>query len=141
MSHKGSCLCGAVAFEITTEIDKTGACHCDMCRAWSGGVYLGVEVPKGGLVVEDDSHVRTYSSSPWAERAFCGTCGSSLWYRITAEGPMQGVCHLGLGTLEAPSGIPLTEEIYIDRKPDGYSFAGDTKKMTKAEVEAMFASL
>ena len=141
MSRKGSCLCKAVSFEITSKIEKVGACHCDMCRAWTGGVYLGIEVPSDNLSVTGAENVKTYTSSPWAERSFCGTCGSNLWYRITAEGPYQGVYHLGMGALEDASGIPLTEEIYIDSKPDGYSFAQDTKQMTKAEVEAMFASL
>lgn len=141
MSHKGSCLCEAVSFEITSDIEKVGACHCDMCRSWSGGIYLGIEVPSDNLEVTGAENVKTFASSPWAERSFCGTCGSSLWYRVTAEGPYQGTYHLGMGTLKDASGIPLTEEIYIDRKPDGYSFAQDTKQMTKEEVEAMFASL
>lgn len=141
MSRKGSCLCNAVTFEVTAPVDHVGACHCDMCRAWSGGVYLGIKVPADGLKVSEGGALRVYTSSPWAERAFCGTCGSSLWYRITAEGPYKGVHHLGMGTLEDASGIDLTEEIYIDRKPDGYGFAQKTKTMTKAEVEAMFANL
>lgn len=141
MTHSGSCLCKAVTFDISSPIDHVGACHCEMCRSWSGGIYLGVKVAPDGLAVKGEEHVKVYTSSPWAERAFCGTCGSSLWYRVTAEGPMQGVYHLGLGTLNDASGIPLTEEIYIDLKPDGYSFAQDTKTMTKAEVEAFFASI
>ncbi len=79
-----------------------------------------------------------YTSSSWAERGFCKTCGSSLFYRVTVPGPMQGQCHVGLGTLDDAKGIPLTGEIYIDLKPDGYSFAEDTRKMTEAEVVAMF---
>ena len=141
MSHKGSCLCEAVKFEITSDVKKAGACHCDMCRRWSGGVYIGIEVPPDALQVEGADHVRTFTSSPWAERCFCGTCGSSLWYRITAEGPMKGTYHLGMGTLADPDDIPMTEELYNDRKPDGYSFAGNTRKMTKAEIEAFFASM
>lgn len=141
MAHTGSCLCGAVSFEISSTIEKVGACHCDMCKSWSGGVFLGIEVLPDALKVTGEENLKTYSSSPWAERSFCGTCGSSLWYRLTAAGPYQGVYHLGMGTLKDPDGIPLTEEIYIDRKPDGYSFAQDTKTMTKAEFEAMFANL
>lgn len=76
-----------------------------------------------------------------AERAFCTTCGSSVFYRLTAPGPMNGELHVGMGTLDEPSGIPLTEEIYIDRKPDGYSFSGeDRHQMTEAEVIAMFSA-
>lgn len=43
-----------------------------------------------------------------------------------------------LGTLDDADGILLTSEIFVDRKPDGYAFAADTRKMTEAEVVAMF---
>lgn len=139
MSHTGSCVCGAVRFTITTPIKETGACHCGMCRKWSGGVFMSVAVPPDGMALEGAENLSTYSSSPWAERVFCKTCGGNLFYRVTAEGPMQGEMHVGLGTLDDPTGIPFTGEIYIDRKPDVYSFAGDGRNlMTEAEVVAMF---
>lgn len=46
---------------------------------------------------------------------------------------------MGLGTLDNPDGVVLKQEIFIDEKPDGYAFAGETAKMTGAEVFAMFA--
>ena len=139
MAHSGSCLCGAVRYSISEIISETGACHCDMCRRWTGGVFLGVKVSKNGMEVSDDGALGVYASSPWAERAFCTKCGTSLWYRVTAPGPMQGEYHVGLGGFDAADGIALTGEIYVDRKPDGYSFAEETHKMTKAQTEAMFA--
>lgn len=138
-SRLGGCNCGAVRFEITSEPTQTGACHCGMCRKFSGGVFLGVAVPNGGMVLTEQDGLAIYASSPWAERAFCKRCGSSLFYRVTAPGPLQGECHVGLGCFDDPNGLALSGEIYIDRKPDGYSFAQDTHKMTEAEVEAMFA--
>lgn len=139
MDRTGGCICGAVRFELTNDPQHTGACHCGMCRKFSGGVYLGVEVPKADMNITKDDGLQIYTSSGWAERAFCKTCGSALFYRITAPGPMQGVCHVGLGSLDDADGITLTEEIFIDRKPDGYAFKGETKQMTEAEVMAMFA--
>ncbi len=139
MSTSGGCLCGAVTYEITKDLKETGACHCDMCRKWSGGVYLGVEVPADGVQLQGQDNLETYVSSPWAERCFCRTCGSSLFYRITAPGPYQGTFHVALGSLDAPNGVALTEEVFIDQKPDGYSFAQKTKQMTGAELMALFA--
>lgn len=139
MKKSGSCLCGAVTFEIANAPKTTGACHCSMCRKWSGGVFLGVQVAPENLTIKGEDNIATYTSSPWAERAFCRTCGTSLFYRLTAEGPHQGLCHFGIGTLDDPTGIALTEEIFIDEKPDGYAFANATHKMTGAEVFAMYA--
>ena len=141
MSHTGSCVCGAVKFTITTPVTETGACHCSMCRKWSGGVYLAVAVPPDGMEIEGEENLTVYTSSPWAERAFCKICGGNVFYRVTAPGPMQGDMHVGLGALDDANGIALTGELFIDLKPDAYSFAGEGRKqMTEAEVMAMFAS-
>jgi len=101
---------------------------------------MSVAVPKDGMDITGEDQVGIYPSSPWAERAFCKSCGSSLFYRVTAEGPMQGEMHVGFGTLSDVSGIPFTGELYIDLKPEAYSFAGEGRhQMTEAEVTAMFA--
>ena len=139
MIRTGSCLCGAVSFEIENAPTKVGACHCGMCRKWSGGIYLAVHLTKDQVTFEGEDKIECYKSSDWAERGFCKTCGSSLFYRVTAPGPTQGDLHLGFGTLDDQSGMYLTEEIFIDRKPEGYSFAEDTSKMTEAEMYALFA--
>jgi len=110
-----------------------------MCRKFSGGVYLGVEVPSDALKLTKTEGHATYKSSEWAERGFCKSCGSSLYYRVMSPGPHNGTWHVGLGALDDPSGITMTGEIFIDKKPDAYAFAGDTHKMTEAEVMAMFA--
>ena len=140
MPRTGSCVCGAVRFTVTSPITETGACHCGMCRKWTGGVFLSVVVPPGGMTLEGADNLATYHSSPWAERAFCKTCGGNLFYRVTAPGPMEGEMHVGLGTLDDANGIPFTGELFIDLKPDAYSFAGDSRRqMTEAEVVALFA--
>lgn len=139
MSHSGSCLCGAVSYTIKSTVTETGACHCGMCRKWSGGVYLGVQVAPDQMDIKGADKLTTFASSPWAERAFCTTCGSSLYYRVTAPGPHSGTYHVGMGTMDNTDGITLTGEIFSDKKPDGYAFAGDTHKMTEAETMAMFA--
>ncbi len=136
MSRTGKCLCGAVRYKITKEITETGACHCKMCRRWSGGVFLGVEVPSNAMQITGE--VSSFASSPWAERCFCATCGSSLWYRVTAPGPHSGTYHVGFGTLDGSEDMTLASEIFIDRKPEAYRFEGQHQTMTEAEVLAMF---
>ncbi|WP_168797738.1 GFA family protein [Aliishimia ponticola] len=140
MTRTGGCNCGAVRFEITQDPDHVHACHCGMCRRFSGGVFLGVEVPADQVRFDTEEGLAVYRSSDWAERAFCKSCGSSLFYRLTAPGPMNGVCYIGIGTLDDANGLPLTGEIYIDCKPDGYAFAGNTDKKTEVEMLAMFSA-
>jgi hypothetical protein len=129
-----------VSFEIG-EIDLNfGACHCKMCQRWAGSALLGLTVPKDQVTFKGAEHIKTRATSAWAERAWCDDCGSGLWYRVTAPGPYEGTFHMPIGLLDDPSGLKLTSEIYIDRKPDAYSFANTTKTMTEAEAVALFGS-
>lgn len=137
-SKTGGCLCNAVRYTLATAPDHVDYCHCSMCRKFGGP--MGLEVQPGGIVWEGEDQIQTYASSEWAERGFCRTCGSSLFWRMTAEGPGQGMLSLNAGTLDDMSGLPLKTEIYIDHKPDGYAFDGQTTKMTEAEVMALFAA-
>lgn len=139
MERTGTCLCGAVTLTLADAPETVGACHCSMCRKWSGGVYLGLHAKADQATITGEDNIAHFTSSDWAERCFCKTCGTNLFYRVTAPGPMQGDLHIGLGLLDNADGIALTEEIFIDRKPSGYSFAQQTKTMTEAEMFAMFA--
>jgi hypothetical protein len=136
---RGGCMCGAVRFEAEPSEAHGHACHCEMCRRWTGSAFLAVPVPREKLRWRGEEAIRVLRSSEWAERAWCDHCGSNLYYHATVEGPQEGVFFLSLGLFDEPDGITLASEIYIDRKPASYAFAGERKRMTKAEVEAQFA--
>ena len=137
---RGRCMCGAVGFEADPAKSESHACHCEMCRRWTGSAMLAVEVGPEAIRFDEEAPIRTVQSSDWAERAWCDRCGATLYYRLTAEGPMQGTYHLAVGLFEAPERFPLAGEIFIDRKPASYAFAGHHPKMTAAEFEAMIAA-
>ena len=128
-------MCGAVKLMARGVSDEGSACHCGMCRRWSGGAFLAVGVESLEPV---EGEASTIQSSPWAERGFCAACGSSLFYRITAEGKLQGTANVALGALEDASGITVVREWFHDKKPEGYSLAGETEKVIEAEAMAMF---
>lgn len=130
----GRCLCGAVTITLAGDHKEVGACHCGMCRRWGGGPGMAIEVGKD-IEISGRDHVRVYRSSEWAERAFCDTCGSSLYYRLAEAGDH----YLFAGILDDQSDMVLTSQIFIDEKPAYYTFANETKTMTGAEVFAMFA--
>lgn len=139
MALSGNCLCGAVSYTITKDQREVGACHCSSCQAWSGGAFIGIQAAADEATLSGEEHLTIFKSSEWAERAFCSKCGSSMFYRVTAPGPMQGEFHFGAGTLTDWSGLSLSEEIFIDSKPDTYAFAGVRKTMTGADMMALFA--
>lgn len=139
MAHSGSCLCGAVTYTLDQAPTEAGACHCSMCRKWSGGVFIGFEAQPGAVTLTGEDHITRFASSEWGERCSCKTCGSSLFYRLTMPGPMHGVYHIGFGTLDDTRNVAFSGEIFIDHKPDTYDFAGQAPRMTEAEFMAMVA--
>lgn len=61
--HKGSCLCGAVSFEVAGTLPPPDACHCSQCRKWSGHVFVSTDVPRAAVTVHGDEHVTWFRSS------------------------------------------------------------------------------
>ena len=131
--HQGRCLCGAVTF-VAAEIE-TGhhACHCEMCRRWAGSPLLAASAE--GVTFEGTDAIGIYDSSEWAERGFCKNCGSGLFYRLKETGGY----HVPVGLFDDQSAFRVVGEIFIDRKPPGYDFAGDHPRLTEEETLAMFA--
>ena len=127
----GRCLCGAVTFTAAPQ-GGMHACHCESCRRISGGVSLRVNC---GDSLEVAGLVATYDSSEWAERQFCATCGTGLFWRLKAG----GMTMVSVQAFDDPSAFPFEDEIYIDSKPANYDFAGDRPRLTGAEVEALYA--
>ena len=128
---KGKCLCGAV--EVTTNpATKVHACHCSMCRRWAGGPSLMIEADRDGLVVTGSPAI--YHSSDWAERGFCGQCGTHLFYRLRSADYYA----LSAGLFQDQPGLHLASQVFIDEKPGFYDFANDTPKQTGAEVFAQY---
>ena len=133
-SKTGSCLCGEVEYELVETPTSYGACHCGMCRKFSGGVQFGIQVPPNGVRFVPTDKLAIFGSSDWAERGFCMLCGSSVFYRFTGEGTMEGMFSIAAGTLEDMSGMSFDAELYIDHKPDSHAFEGVRARMTEAEI-------
>ncbi len=134
----GRCMCGAVSFEARPSVAEAHACHCEMCRRWSGSALVSVSVKPDAIRFDGREQIVTIQSSDWAERAWCGNCGSTLYYHLTGGAPEQESYEMAVGLFDEPDGFELTSEIFIDCKPDGYAFAGTHKTMTRAEVLEMF---
>ena len=126
-SMTGRCLCGAVSFTAKDVEPHVHACHCDMCRRWGGAPAFAVYA--GSVDFSGEDSIGVYGSSEWAERGFCKTCGSCLFYRLREGGKPV----MWAGVFDDPSPFSLEGEIYIDEKPAFYDFAGDRSRKTGEE--------
>ncbi len=139
MSEKtGQCLCGAVKLTAKNVPSTFNICYCDMCKRWAGGRFMGLHVAKDDLNITGGDSVTEAVTSDWAKRAFCNTCGSSLWYEVT-DGPYVGGRSICVGLLDDTSDLTLGTEYYTDRKTRAYDFPEGRKQLTEAEVLALFA--
>lgn len=130
----GRCLCGAVTFNAEQVDPGYHACHCGTCRRWCGGApFLAADAT--GVVFTATEQLGVLQSSEWAERGFCKQCGSPLYYRLKGA---DGYA-IGVGAFDDASDFRLAMEIFIDRKPAGYTLAGDHPRLTEAETFAKYA--
>lgn len=113
MSHKhtGSCLCGAVRFEIDGEFERFYLCHCGHCRKDTGSAHaanlFSATAALKWLAGED--HVREFNlPSTRHSRSFCSNCGSAL-----------PIMQMGGKLLVVPAGSLNTD---VPIKPDGHIF-------------------
>ncbi|MEO1472202.1 MAG: GFA family protein [Pseudomonadota bacterium] len=132
---EGACLCGAVRVTLPDPVATTDACHCGICRKLcGGGPMLALHAPRGAKpAVEGEDNLSVYASSEWAERAFCRTCGTPVWYRF-----VEADFHSLSAGLFDTERLTLTREIFIEAKPALYDLAGERPRLTEAEVIAAF---
>ncbi|NQW01304.1 MAG: GFA family protein [Rhodospirillales bacterium] len=132
--RSGRCLCGGIRVTVTKPLDGFGLCHCAMCRRWTGGPFFAVGC-ETDISFEGAQNIEHYRSSDWAERGFCRTCGTHLYYREVSNGHV----HLSLGVLDETADLEMKSQIFIDEKPAHYDFSNQTTNMTGEEVFALFA--
>jgi len=114
MSHSGSCLCGAISYEISAEPALILHCHCGMCRKAHGAAFATYAYvsPESFHWRAGEEILSRYESSPGIERHFCSRCGSQL------GATYAGISIFGftLATLEDRAGLRPSEHIFADSK-------------------------
>src|SRR5512146_1352890 len=112
---KGSCLCGAVRYELDGELGPITCCHCSMCRKAQGTAFATnapVDAARFRLLSGEEV-LRAYRSSPDKIRTFCSKCGSPIYSRHDAR---PGTLRLRIGTLDTPVSAGPTAHIFVASK-------------------------
>ena len=109
---KGSCLCGAVAYEVRrpTAGLHIGLCSCRSCRkAHAVPFNVYASVPRENFRwLQGEDKTRIYKSSPGKNRHFCSVCGSQL----IAEHPGESNVLLRVALLDDDPGARPVEHIF-----------------------------
>ena len=123
--HKGSCLCGVVAFEVSRFTQPVRACHCTQCRKTSGHFWAATRVTHEDFRLTDTSSLRWYDSSPGIRRGFCRLCGSTLFWQPDGRPSIS----VSAGCFDGPTGLETIEHWYMANKGDYYDIADGVKQM------------
>lgn len=122
-SARGSCLCGAVVYEIRFPSRFCSHCHCATCRkAHGAGTATSVGIPHERFrLLAGKRRLASYSYgyslkgrrvTSW--RRFCRRCGSPLFFESTR---WPGEVHVALGCLDGEPDRKPALRFYYDRKP------------------------
>jgi hypothetical protein len=122
-AHAGSCLCGAVAFEVQDFDGPVAHCHCKMCRKFHGAEYATfASVSRRWFTwLRGQDAIAEYEASNGTVRTFCRHCGSSLFFRSPRADPE--IVEIALGTFDAD--VPV--------RPDAHIFVASAANWTAIE--------
>ena len=77
---RGSCLCGALRYEIDGEVDGVWMCHCSNCRKASGSTGNAILIVERANFrwLSGEDHRVTFALRPTYSITRCKTCGTPL---------------------------------------------------------------
>jgi len=110
----GSCLCGAIRWQMRDIAGSMSHCHCSMCRKAHGAAFATfvTVAEKDFQWTAGDANRPQYEATPGADllRCFCPTCGSAV---PTSSG---GEFFVPAGCLDDDPGVRPTHHIFVGSK-------------------------
>jgi hypothetical protein len=125
--HLGSCLCGECVYEVRGPLRNVIACHCTQCRKQTGHFMAATSALKADFHLIRAAPLRWYRASAQAERGFCATCGSTLFWRADGEEEIS----ITAGTLDGPTGLRIEGHIFCADKGDYYSIPDEGYRLAQ----------
>ena len=123
--QRGSCLCGAVRFEVAGDFERFYLCHCQHCRKDTGSAHganlFSSSARLRWLTGEDKVTVFNLPNTRH-RHCFCSTCGSAL-----PDLQMNGTL------LKVPAGSLDTD---VHMRPDAHIFVASKANWDEALEKA-----
>lgn len=113
--YHGSCLCGAVQYELLDDFNDIIQCHCQKCRKATGTASAtNAPVHKDTFkLLEGAAQLKAFASSANAKRYFCGECGSPV-YSVKDTAPEIYRIRIGLIDEDIPHRI--AKHVFVGSK-------------------------
>lgn len=130
----GGCLCGKIRYNADAEPTFVGLCHCQDCQKFTGSAFAAmIGLAKSALTITGSlkSFTKRGDSGKSIERRFCPDCGASIMDEADA---MAGVVMIAAGTLDDPSWVKPTSQIYCVSAQPWVQLGGDMKSFDRTPV-------
>jgi hypothetical protein len=113
---RGSCLCRAVVYSASNTGESASHCYCTMGQKQHGaGAGTYTNVSRADLIIDSgQAFITEFASSEHGRRAFCQSCGSTLFWRSEQTPDRIAVA---LGTLDSVFVEPVEIELHTNTKP------------------------
>jgi hypothetical protein len=120
--YEGGCLCGAIRYRASSAPVRGVICHCPQCRRHSGAPALAfVHFPAREFQWLGAEPAR-FRSSPFAERGFCPTCGSTLSMH---EEVLADRMLIAVGSLDEPGRVRIDDHVWTKDRIPWFDVADD----------------
>jgi len=113
--HTGRCECRGVSYRVDGPMRHVSNCHCGPCRRITGHFMAAAAARTDDVTFDSEVTLRWYPRTDEIEYGFCGTCGSTLFWR-TSERPET--LSIAAGTLDPPTGLETTDAIFVGEASD-----------------------
>jgi len=127
----GGCLCGKIRYTAEADPVFTALCHCKNCQKQAGTSFsVVVAIPASELSVT--GAVKTYEDTGDCGKPvhcnFFPSCGSPITSVVDS---MPGLAFIKAGTLDDPSWLKPTMEVYCDSVQPWVRQPGDLQRFAK----------
>jgi hypothetical protein len=121
----GSCLCGAIRYQIDSKPDRAHNCYCGRCRkvrgaAFASNLFVAREFFSWA---QGEDRLRSFKppKTKRFQHVFCTTCGSSM----PALHPEREIVVVPMGSLDCDPEIAPQAHIFVDSKASWVTIRDD----------------
>ena len=128
----GSCLCGAVAFEVKPDWQVVHNCHCSRCRKARAAAFTtnGFTAIENLVFLRGEDRIVSYKvpEARFFRHNFCRTCGSGMPRRD----PERGFAVIPFGALDGDPGRGADDHIFVADGAPWYTIADSLPRHEQA---------
>ena len=113
----GTCLCGAVQFEVVGPSKWMAHCHCTRCQKAHGAAFatwVGVESGQAHII-DPQGALRWHVAPQGGQRGFCSQCGSPMFFKSER---WPGELHIARALVAGPLDLEPQEHVYYESHVD-----------------------